>query len=315
MKAFVTGPCGFIGSHLVDQLIDDGHEVVGMDNMATGFHKFINPQMKFVTGDLRDAGSVVSAMEGCDSVFHLSANADISKGWDDPTRDFKQNVLSTSNVLEAMRELGLTKIMLASSSAVYGESSVVPTPENCPWPIQTSLYGASKVAGEALVQAYCEGKNFEGYIFRFCPVVGERYTHGHIFDFVKRLLADPSRLEVKGNGDQKKSYVYVADVVEGILRTTEVGTAYNAVEIYNVGNPEVTSIKQSIRYICEEMGLTPQVHFLGGDRGWTGDMPMLFPSSVKLLQTGWVPGTDTETGIRKTVQWLLKNRWALEERK
>jgi len=310
MKAWVSGACGFVGSHLVDRLIADGWEVVGFDNLSTGFDKFANPKMELVKGDIRDMTSIVPAMAGADTVFHLSANADIRGGWEDPTRDLKQNILATSNVLEAMRITGVKRIAFASSDAVYGESQVIPTPEDCPWPVQTSLYAASKVASESLIQAYCAGQGFHGFIFRFCPVVGERYTHGHIFDFVKRLLADPTRLEVKGNGEQRKCKMYVGDLVDAVMHIVNNHEA----KTYNVTVGHPTSISDSVAWISDEMGLTPDVRFTDAKKVWIGDLPLLWPSWDRLLATGWFPNVTTEEGVRRTVRWLLANKWALEER-
>jgi UDP-glucose 4-epimerase len=212
-----------------------------------------------------------------------------------------------------MRVLGIRRIAFASSSAVYGEHSQLPTPEDCTWPIQTSLYGASKVAGEALVAAYCAGQKFEGYIFRFSPVVGERYTHGHIFDFVRALLDNPNRLVVRGNGKQRKPYVYVGDVVQAM--TWIMGHHWDAYPaIYNVTNVDAVAVSQNVEWIASEMGLKPTVHYGTEDKGWTGDMPVLWPSSEKLRRTGWAPLVSTEEGVRRTVRWLLSNRWALEGR-
>ena len=210
MRALVTGAAGFIGSTLVDRLLQDGHEVVGFDNFSTGQQEFVagaldHPRYRLITADLLDLDAVRSAMPGSDVVFHLAANADVRFGTDHPRRDLEQNAIATWNVLEAMRLSDVRRIAFSSTGSVYGEAQVIPTPEDCPFPVQTSLYGASKVAAEALIQAYCEGFGMTAWIFRFVSIMGERYTLGHVFDFYKQLLAHPGDLHVLGNGTQRKS--------------------------------------------------------------------------------------------------------------
>ena len=198
MRAFVTGAAGFIGSTLVDRLLQLGHEVAAFDNFSTGQEEFVaqalkDPRYRLVRGDLLDLEAVRTAMSGCDMVFHLAANADVRFGVDHPRRDLEQNTIATWNVLESMRGNAIRRIAFSSTGSVYGEATVIPTPEDCPFPIQTSLYGASKVAAEGLIQAYCEGFGMQAYIFRFVSIMGERYTHGHVFDFYKQLLQHPRR--------------------------------------------------------------------------------------------------------------------------
>ena len=190
---FVTGAAGFIGSNLVDRLLADGKGVVGWDNFSTGQKEFLdgalkNPGFKLIEGDNLDVPALSKAMAGCDTVFHLAANADVRFGLEHPSRDLQQNTIATFNVLEAMRANGIKCIAFSSTGSVYGEAEKIPTPEDASFPIQTSLYAASKVAGECLIQSYCEGFGFEGYIFRFVSILGERYTHGHVLDFYRQLL-------------------------------------------------------------------------------------------------------------------------------
>jgi UDP-glucose 4-epimerase len=187
-KAFVTGCAGFIGSTLVDRLLADGVPVVGWDNLSTGQERFlegarVSKAFKFVRGDNLDQSSLAKAMKGCDFVFHLAANADVRFGTEHTRRDLEQNTIATYNVLEAMRSCAVKRMAFSSTGSTYGEAKMIPTPEDAPFPVQTSLYGASKIAGEGLISAYCEGFGMEGYIFRFVSILGERYTHGHIFDF------------------------------------------------------------------------------------------------------------------------------------
>jgi UDP-glucose 4-epimerase len=237
-KFLITGCAGFIGSNLVDRLLAGGHQVTGIDNFSTGQSEFIesalaNPNFKFFEIDLLSLDALTIAFKGGEVVFHLSANADVRFGTEHPRRDLEQNTIATYNVLEAMRANGIKKIAFSSTGSVYGESPVVPTPEDGPFPIQTSLYGASKAAGEGLISAYCEGFGFQSWIFRFVSILGERYTHGHVFDFYQKLKADPSHLPVLGNGRQRKSYLYVQDCIDAILLAMD--KAQDKVNIFNLG--------------------------------------------------------------------------------
>ncbi|NJM56133.1 MAG: NAD-dependent epimerase/dehydratase family protein, partial [Verrucomicrobiae bacterium] len=251
--AFVTGAAGFIGSNLVDRLLADGHSVTGWDNFSTGQEPFVanalkHPKFKLVRGDNLDLDALTRAMAGCDTVFHLAANADVRFGLNHPRKDLEQNTIATFNVLEAMRANGIKRIAFSSTGSVYGEAEVIPTPEDAPFPIQTSLYAASKVAGEALIHSYCEGYGFEGYVFRFVSILGERYTHGHVFDFYKQLLDHPDHLRVLGDGTQRKSYLHVGDCVNAILHVMAAGTALKAkhrVEVYNLGCDEYVRVNDS----------------------------------------------------------------------
>ncbi len=228
MRAFVTGGAGFIGSNLVDRLLADGHTVAVYDNFSTGQERFLENARRaasctLVKGDLLDTATLNRAMQDArpDVVFHLAANADVRFGTEHPSKDLEQNTIATFNVLEAMRAAGARRIAFSSTGSIYGEPDVFPTPETAPFPVQTSLYGASKLAGEGLIQAYCEGFGFQGYIFRFVSIVGERYSHGHVFDFYKRLRDDPTSLRVLGDGRQRKSYLYIQDCIDAILLTLE----------------------------------------------------------------------------------------------
>src|SRR3954453_13021205 len=221
MRYFITGGAGFIGSNLADRLLADGHAVTAYDNLSTGQANFLStaiksPNFKLVEGDMLDEKKLGDSIRGHDFVFHLAANADVRFGTDHPRRDLEQNTIATHNILEAMRLAGIKRIAFSSTGSVYGEAQVFPTPENAPFPIQTSLYGASKLAGEGLIQAYATGFGFQAFIFRFVSILGERYSHGHVFDFHKQLVEHPGRIKVLGNGLQRKSYLYVGDCVDAI---------------------------------------------------------------------------------------------------
>jgi UDP-glucose 4-epimerase len=322
-KVFITGAAGFIGSSLTDRLLADGKAVVGWDNFSTGQEKFIegarkNPRFSIIRGDNLDLATLTQAMAGCDFVFHLAANADVRFGTDNPRKDFEQNTTAAFNVLESMRANGIKRIGFSSTGSVYGEATIIPTPEDAPFPIQTSLYGASKVAGESMIAAYAEGFGFEAYIFRFVSILGERYTHGHIFDFHQQLTEHPTWLKVLGDGTQRKSYLYVQDCIDAVLHVTRLGTAREAkhrTQIYNLGAPEYVQVRDSIGFIGGALGLKPELRYTGGDRGWIGDNPFIFLDTKKIQSTGWKPKLTIEQGIVKTLRWLEANRWIYELRK
>jgi UDP-glucose 4-epimerase len=321
-RTFVTGAAGFIGSHVVDRLLEEDKEVVGWDDLSTGRREFLetasrNKRFSFIQGDCLDLPALTKAMAGCDFIFHLSANADVRFGLEHPGKDLQQNTVATFNVLEAMRANGIKRLAFASTGSVYGEAKIIPTPEDAPFPIQTSLYAASKVASEGLIHAYCEGFGFEGYIFRFVSILGERYTHGHVLDFCKQLIAHPDHLKVLGDGTQKKSYLYVGDCLNAMLHVTRLGTAKQArhhVETYNLGTDEYCQVSDSVRWICGAMGLKPRLEFSGGDRGWVGDNPFIFLDTKKIRATGWKTTLTIEQGIVRTLDWLRQNPWVLERR-
>ena len=321
-KIFVTGAAGFIGSNLVDRLLQEGKPVVGWDNFSTGQKKFIagalqKPDFKLIEGDNLDLPALTRAMAGCDTVFHLAANADVRFGLEHPVKDLQQNTVATFNVLEAMRANGIKRIAFSSTGSVYGEAEKIPTPEDAPFPIQTSLYAASKIAGEGMISSYCEGFKFEGYLFRFVSILGERYTHGHVFDFYKQLLDHPGRLKVLGDGTQRKSYLCVQDCLGAMLHVMNLGTAARArhgVEIYNLGTDEYVQVNDSIRYICGALGLKPKLEYSGGKRGWIGDNPFIFLDTKKIQSTGWKTTLTIEQGIGRTLEWLQQNQWVYESR-
>jgi UDP-glucose 4-epimerase len=317
VKAFVTGCCGFIGSTLVDRLLADGHDVVGWDNKSTGQDEFIasaltSARFRLVVGDVLDLGAMKAAMQGSDTVFHLAANADVRFGTDHPTRDLEQNTIATSNVLEAMRMNGVKRIAFSSTGSVYGETEIFPTPEDAPFPVQTSLYGASKVAAESLIAAYCEGFGMQAWLFRFVSILGERYTHGHVVDFYKQLLAHPDHLSVLGNGKQRKSYLYVGDCINAILTAIERGD--KKVNVFNLGTDEYCQVNDSIGWISEEMGVTPKLTYSGGERGWIGDNPFIFLDCRRIRQLGWAPSLSIRESVVRTVRYLRENHWLLERR-
>lgn len=313
----VTGCAGFIGSSLVDRLLVDGHLVIGIDNFSTGKKRFIsnalsNKNFRLIEIDLLNLDDLKKCFPPADAVFHLAANADVRFGTDHPRKDLEQNTIATYNVLEAMRANGIKKIAFSSTGSVYGEAPIVPTPEDGPFPIQTSLYGASKMACEGLISAYCEGFGFQSWIFRFVSILGERYTHGHIFDFYQKLKNDPTRLAVLGNGKQRKSYLYVQDCIDAILLAVD--KSRDKVNIFNLGVDGYVEVNDSIGWICKELSVIPKLEYSGGDRGWIGDNPFIFLDTKKIQALGWRPKFDIQQGVIQTVQYLKNNEWVFEAR-
>ncbi|QFY44480.1 NAD-dependent epimerase/dehydratase family protein [Candidatus Methylospira mobilis] len=313
----VTGCAGFIGSNLVDRLLADGHQVTGVDNFSTGQRRFLDGAVshagfRLQEIDLLDFDKLKSAFAGGEKVIHLAANADVRFGTDHPRKDLEQNTIATYNVLEAMRANDIKKIAFSSTGSVYGEATVIPTPEDGPFPVQTSLYGASKAAGEGLIAAYCEGFGFQSWIFRFVSILGERYTHGHVFDFYQKLKADPSRLPVLGNGKQRKSYLYVQDCIDAILLAMDKAT--DKVNIFNLGVDGYCEVNDSIGWICDKMGVKPQLDYSGGDRGWIGDNPFIFLETKRIQSLGWKPKFGIRDGVIKTVEYLQANEWVFGAR-
>lgn len=317
LRYFVTGGAGFIGSNLVDRLLSQGDAVVCFDNLSTGRREFLAnaaQQAKFelVKGDLLDLPALTAAMSGCELVFHLAANADVRFGTNHPRKDLEQNTIATSNVLEAMRANGIRRVAFSSTGSVYGEAQVFPTPEAAPFPVQTSLYGASKLAAEGMISAYAEGFGFEAYIFRFVSILGERYTHGHVFDFYKQLREHPDRLDVLGNGKQRKSYLYVQDCIDAMLLAAD--QARDKVNLFNLGANEYCEVNDSIGWICRRLGLNPELRYSGGERGWIGDNPFIFLDCKKMRDVGWAPRLTIQEGVQRTVEYLRREPWVLNAR-
>lgn len=301
-RALVTGGAGFIGSNLADRLLADGVEVVVYDNLSTGRREFVPAEAELVEADVLDRDTLARALRGCDTVFHLQANADVRHGLERPRADLEQNTIGTSYVLEAMREAGVRRIVFSSTGSVYGEPEVFPTPEDAPFPVQTSLYAASKLAGEGMLGAYAHGFGFDALVFRFVSILGERYSHGHVIDFFNALRADPTRLRVLGNGQQRKSYLYVQDCVSGIL--TALAAHESGFAVYNLGTDESITVDESIATICAHLGVDPVLEHTGGIRGWAGDSPLIHLDTAKIRALGWEPTATIREAIVKTLEFL-----------
>jgi UDP-glucose 4-epimerase len=307
LRVLVTGAAGFIGSHMVDRLLSEGYSVTGLDNFSTGDRRFLesaiaHPEFTLHEADLLDRKSLGQAMQGAELVIHLAANADVRFGTEHPRKDLDQNTIATWNVLEAMREQGCKRIVFSSTGSVYGEPEIFPTPETCPFPVQTSFYGASKLAAEGLIQAYCEGFGLQGYIFRFVSILGERYTHGHVFDFWRQLSQHPEHLHVLGNGHQRKSYLYVQDCIDAILAALD--RSNHKVNIFNLGTDEYCEVNDSIGWICEHLGLHPKLTYSGGERGWIGDSPFILLDCSRIRALGWRPRLTIQQAILATIKYV-----------
>jgi UDP-glucose 4-epimerase len=313
-RACITGGAGFIGSNLADRLLGQGVDVVILDDLSTGRREFLAGALAagatLVEGDALERPALERAVDGCDWVFHLQANADLRRGLDHPQRDLEQNTIATSNVLEAMRARGVGQIVFASTGSVYGEPAVFPTPEDAPFPVQTSLYAASKLAGEAMVSAYAAGFGFTGVICRLVSVLGERYTHGHVFDFYRALRRDPTRLRVLGDGRQEKSYVYVGDCVSALLSAAEHNEREAGTHVYNVGTDETMLVDESVALIAGHLSLAPEIEHAGGRRGWTGDSPLIHLDTMRIRALGWSPRLTIDQGLVRTLEWLDANEYA-----
>jgi len=317
VRYIVTGAAGFIGSNVVDRLLADGHDVVGYDNFSTGQRRFLeeaqrSPHFTLVEGDTLDRDRLTRAFKDGEFVFHLAANADVRSGTDHPGKDLEQNTIATFNVLEAMRASGVRRLAFSSTGSVYGEPQVFPTPEDAPFPVQTSFYGASKLAGEGLLAAYCEGFGFNACIFRFVSILGERYSHGHVFDFYGSLRENPGVLRVLGNGRQRKSYLYVQDCLDAMMMAIAKSTS--GVNIYNLGTDEYCEVNNSIGWITSHLGLSPRLDYTGGERGWIGDSPFIFLDCRRVRSLGWAPKLSIRDGVLRTLDYLRTNDWLFESR-
>lgn len=312
---FITGAGGFIGSNLVDRCLAMGLTVCGYDNFSNGRWEYLKEALKnnafsVIAGDILDAKRLREAMRGSELVIHLAANADVRHGLEHPEKDLEQNTVGTQRVLEAARLNQVKAFAFSSTGSVYGDAKVFPTPEDAPFPIQTSLYAASKLAGEALIQAYAEGFGIKSFIFRFVSILGERYSHGHVFDFVKNLRYDPDSLHILGNGKQRKSYLYVQDCCDAMLLAFE--KAEGKLNIFNLGTDESCEVLDSVGWICEGMKLKPSFSFSGGERGWVGDSPFILLDCSRIRALGWRPKLSIREGVLKTLSYLEENSWILE---
>ena len=299
----VTGGAGFIGSYVVDRLIDQGEDVIVIDNLSSGNRDYINENAVFYEIDLTDSKALMDVFKRfeIDEVWHIAANPDVRVGSENPDEIYRNNILATYVLLEVMRKNGVKRIIFTSTSTVYGEAEIIPTPEDHPT-IPISIYGASKVACESLIASYCHTFDMKSWIYRFANVIGRRSNHGVIFDFIMKLKKNPNELLILGDGEQNKSYIYITDCVSAMfhgLKSDEV------VNISNIGSEDQIKVKKIAEIVCEEMGLNPTFKFTGGKRGWKGDVPIMLLSIEKLKSMGWRPEYNSEQAVRRAVKDLL----------
>jgi len=315
MRIVVTGGAGFIGSHAVDHLMAANHEVIVLDNLSSGKVQFIaphrgHPNFQFHQIDLLHE-PISEFFQGVEEVWHLAANPEVRLGAENTRIHLEQNILVTYNVLEAMRLNAVPRIIFTSTSTVYGEAKQLPTPEEYPT-IPISLYGASKLAGEALIASYCHTFELNAWIYRFANVIGKRSSHGVIYDFIQKIRRNPRELEILGDGTQTKSYIYVTDCIEAMLAglhppapAATVGA--ERVKIFNIGTTDTITVTRIAELLCAAMGVTPRFSFTGGDRGWKGDVPLMLLDATKLRKLGWEQRYTSETAVRMAIEELLRD--------
>ncbi|WP_099209632.1 NAD-dependent epimerase/dehydratase family protein [Thermococcus henrietii] len=314
MRVLVTGGAGFIGSHLVDKLMELGHEVRVLDDLSEGSLDNVrrwleDERFEFIKGDMRNPEIVKEAVKDVEAVFHLAANPEVRIGSQSPELLYETNVLITYNLLNAMRDSSTKYIVFTSSSTVYGDAEVIPTPEDYAPLEPISVYGGAKLAAEALISGYAHTFGFRALIFRLANIIGERSNHGVIYDFINKLRRNPEELEILGDGTQRKSYLHVSDTVEGMLKIFEHFRGIEkTVDFYNLGNDDWITVREIAEIVSGEMGLKPRFVFTGGvdgGRGWKGDVKFMRLSIEKAKKTGWRPRLNSYEAVRRTVGELL----------
>jgi UDP-glucose 4-epimerase len=322
MRALVFGGAGFIGSNLASKLLLEGNEVTVFDSLYTGKMENLascadKKGFRFIKGDMRNLPEVKTAMSELgsdDIIYHLAANADIRGGMENTFLDFECNAITTYNALEAMRLSDVKKIVFTSSSAVYGEPSVFPTPESYGPLCTTSLYGASKIAAEGYVSAFCETFGMQGVIFRFVNILGAANNHGVVGDFIRKLQKDPKKLIILGNGKQRKSCLHVSDCLSGIGAGVKHGKG--AADFFNIGNDDWAYVDQIADQVVSAMGLQEvKYEHTGGERGWKGDMPFVFLDNRKLRSCGWKPAMNSQQAVFRAAQEMLAAQDILDKHK
>ena len=306
-KVLVTGCAGFIGSNLVNYLLKKNLKVTGIDNLTTGNIQNIrelkkNKKFNFYKKDLLLTKNLSKYFKNQDLVIHLAANADVKNGLKNNKIDLEQNTIATYNVLEATRVSRIKEIIFSSTGSIYGEAISFPTKEDDKFPIQTSLYGASKLACEGLIQAYSEGYGIKSWIYRFVSVLGKNYSHGHIYDFCKKLKKNTKELQILGNGFQNKSYVHVDDCIDAMFLGYK--KSKKKINIFNIGTEETINVRQSVHIILSCLSLKPKLFFTNNKRGWVGDNPKIFLSINRLKKLGWKPKKNIKSSIIETVKYV-----------
>lgn len=317
MRCVVTGCAGFVGSNLVDFFLNKGWEVLGIDNLKTGRLEFIenanqDKKFEFINLDLLENINLKEIFLKSNYVFHFAANADVRYGVDNTYVDFRQNAEVTLNVLNAIKEAKVPNIVFSSTGSIYGESDVIPTSEDSPFPVQTSMYGASKLSAEGFITAFSKAFGIKSFIFRFVSILGNRYSHGHVYDFINKIKLNPDLIEVLGDGNQTKSYLNIIDCINGIYHA--INHKSSLVNIYNLGTKEVCTVNESLGWICEELNVFPKKKYTGGSSGWIGDNPYIFLDTTKIEKIGWKPYYNIKQSVKETAKYLLKNDWLMQKR-
>lgn len=308
-KIIVTGGAGFIGSHLVDELLSNGNKVTVIDNLSSGRNEFIEHHIQdknfdLIRLDMLELEKLTQTIRGADIIYHLAANPDVRLGADNTKVHLEQNIIVTYNLLEAMRMNKQQNIVFTSTSTVYGEATIIPTPENYGPLVPISLYGASKLACEALITSYCHTFDMRSWIFRFANIVGDRGTHGIIIDFINKLKKNPKTLEILGDGQQRKSYVHISDCIDGILFAVK--NSHDMANIFNIGSKDTINSTEIGELIVKEMGLeNVEFTYTGGSRGWKGDVPKMLLSIDKLHDLGWDPIYNSKSSVSAAAVSIL----------
>lgn len=304
MRILVTGGSGFIGSHLVDRLIEEGNEVVVIDNLITGLN-YKNSRAKYIAADLRDSKSAIDNIKNFDIIFHLASNYSVIKSTEDPRFDFENNFLLTFNVLEAMRKNNLNKIVFTSTSAVYGRQQIFPTKENVILgKLPISNYGASKLSSEIYIHSFADLYGIQGLILRLANILGPRSNHGIVPDTVKKIKVNDNEIVVFGDGKQKKSYIHISDCIDAMIIASE---KFRGFDVFNIGNDDWISVTEIISIVCNTMGVNPKIIYSGGVGGWAGDVPEFLLDISKIKSIGWAPRMSIKEAIVDTVNWLKRN--------
>ena len=314
MKVLVTGGAGFIGSHLVDRLMEDGYEVRVLDDLSAGSLENLkqwidHERFEFMLGDMKRRDVCEKAVRGVDAVFHLAANPEVRIGAQSPELLYETNVLITYNLLESMRKEDIKALAFTSSSTVYGEAKEIPTPEDYGPLEPISVYGGAKLAAEALIAGYAHTFDIKAVVFRLANIIGKRSNHGVIYDFINKLKANPDRLEILGDGTQRKSYLHVSDTVEAMLYLFKEFLKEDKIyDAYNIGSEDWITVTEIARIVSREMGLNPEFYFTGGvdgGRGWKGDVKIMLLNIEKAKAKGWKPKMNSKEAVEKTVRELL----------
>jgi UDP-glucose 4-epimerase len=308
MRAIVTGAAGFIGSHLLERLLSDGHQVVGIDNLSSGSLDNLpqNRNFEFVKMDIRDYARVLQTIQGAEVIFHLAADPLVKESAERPLESFEINVRGTVNLLEAARKVGVNGFLFTSTSAVYGDAKILPTPETHPLaPI--SNYAASKIAAESYISSYSSTYGIRATVLRFANIFGPRSAHGVMHDFFFKLKKNPRELEILGNGKQSKSYLFVSDCVQAALLAQK--KQKETFDIFNIGSDAAATVDELADDICSIMKLSPKRKYTGGRRGWVGDVAKMRLETRKIKRTtGWKPKVTLKKGISTYLNWLSKVR-------